>query len=168
MLNELFATFDKLAEKHGLEKIKTIGDAYMVVAGIPQPIAESRDRDRAHGARHAGRDRRLREAHGSDLTIRIGIHTGPVVAGVIGDEEVHLRSVGRHREHGEPHGVARRAGPHPRHRGDASRCCADTFELEPREPIEIKGKGPMQTYLLVKQRQDPERVSIGAISGSAV
>src|SRR5262249_41614364 len=88
MLNELFSLFDKLAETHGLEKIKTIGDAYMVVAGIPQPVA-----DHAVAIAHMALDmiggiREYAERTGSDLTIRIGVHTGPVVAGVIGEKKL--------------------------------------------------------------------------------
>ena len=88
MLNEVFSAFDELAEQHGLEKIKTIGDAYMVVAGIPEPRA-----DHAIAIARAWRStcsRRVaasRDAHGRDLAIRIGIHTGPVVAGVIGEKK---------------------------------------------------------------------------------
>jgi methyl-accepting chemotaxis protein len=84
MLNELFSLFDVLAEKHRLEKIKTIGDAYMVVAGIPQPVADSTIAiahmalDMIAGIEDYGR------RTGLGLTIRVGIHTGAVVAGVIG------------------------------------------------------------------------------------
>jgi class 3 adenylate cyclase len=84
LLNEIFSAFDKLVEKHGLEKIKTIGDAYMVVAGLPvprqdhvAPIAEmALDMQDAIA--------QFNEQHHENLTIRIGIHTGSVVAGVIG------------------------------------------------------------------------------------
>jgi class 3 adenylate cyclase len=87
MLNELFSSFDRLAEKHGLEKIKTIGDAYMVVAGIPQPIA-----DHAIAMAHMALDmneaiKDYAEKHGTKLQLRIGIHSGSVVAGVIGEKK---------------------------------------------------------------------------------
>jgi adenylate cyclase len=87
MLNELFSMFDTLAEQHGLEKIKTIGDAYMVVAGVPHP----RDDHAAAIARMAldmiagVRDHAARAK--IDLAIRVGIHTGAVVAGVIGQKK---------------------------------------------------------------------------------
>jgi class 3 adenylate cyclase/HAMP domain-containing protein len=84
MLDELFSVFDHLAEVHGVEKIKTIGDVYMAVAGIPEP----RDNHAVAVARMAlAMQTALQDfaaRNGSDLAIRIGIHTGSVVAGVIG------------------------------------------------------------------------------------
>jgi class 3 adenylate cyclase len=160
MLNELFSAFDKLAEKHGLEKIKTIGDAYMVVAGIPVPIA-----NHATAITHMALDMQLviddfAKKHASDLTIRIGIHTGPVVAGVIGQKKFiydlwgdTVNTASRMESHGVPgrvHVSATTFG-----------LLRETFELEPRDPIEIKGKGRMQTYLVIGTRAtmkslDPE------------
>ena len=164
MLNELFSVFDKLAEQHGLEKIKTIGDSYMVVAGIPQPIA-----DHAIAIAHMALDmlagiedyaRRNQQA----LTIRIGIHTGSVVAGVIGTKKfiydlwgdtVNIAS--RMESTGLPGRIQMTE--------TTAKLVRDQFELEERGPIEIKGKGLMTTYLLGKRREDPVRVSIGVISG---
>ncbi len=161
MLNELFSTFDLLAEKHGLEKIKTIGDAYMVVAGIPQPIA-----NHAVAIAHMGMDMldaimEFSKKHNSELTIRIGIHTGPVVAGVIGTKKFiydlwgdTVNTASRMESHGVPGRVHVSAATFALLTG--------VFELEPREPIEIKGKGRMQTYLIVGKRPamkslEPER-----------
>ncbi len=84
MLNELFSAFDQLAERHGLEKIKTIGDAYMVVGGVPEPIA-----DPAEPAFRMAFDMQAAvtsyaKSSGHPLAVRIGIHVGPVTAGVIG------------------------------------------------------------------------------------
>ena len=151
MLNELFSEFDKLAEKHGLEKIKTIGDAYMVVAGIPQPVA-----NHAHAITHMALDMLLvieefAKKHKSELTCRIGIHTGPVVAGVIGQKKFiydlwgdTVNTASRMESHGVPGRVHVTATTYA--------LLSDTFELEPRDPIEIKGKGRMQTYLVVGKR----------------
>jgi class 3 adenylate cyclase/HAMP domain-containing protein len=151
MLNDLFSTFDKLAEKHGLEKIKTIGDAYMVVAGIPVPVA-----NHAHAIAHMALDMlaavdEFAKVHASDLTVRIGIHTGPVVAGVIGQKKFiydlwgdTVNTASRMESHGVPGRVHVTAATFALLR--------DTFELEPRDPIEIKGKGRMQTYLIVGKR----------------
>src|SRR4029079_13432400 len=88
LLGAIFSAFDRLAEKHGLEKIKTIGDAYMVVGGLPEPredhaeavmeMAGEMQREIARSRRAGPRDSECREP----LRLRIGINTGPVVAGV--------------------------------------------------------------------------------------
>jgi len=83
-LNEIFSRFDALADKHGLEKIKTIGDAYMVVAGIPLPRP-----DHARAVANLALDLRedlakFNSQYETSMHLRIGIHTGPVIAGVIG------------------------------------------------------------------------------------
>jgi class 3 adenylate cyclase/HAMP domain-containing protein len=147
MLDELFSVFDRLAEKHGLEKIKTIGDAYMVVAGIPEPIA-----DHAGAIAHMAKDMlaaidAYAEKHQTDLSIRIGAHTGPVVAGVIGKKKFiydlwgdTVNTASRMESHGVPGRV------HVTHA--TAELIKGTFELEPRGPIDIKGKGVMETFLI--------------------
>lgn len=160
MLNELFSMFDRLAEKHGLEKIKTIGDAYMVVAGIPQPIA-----DHAVAIAHMGLDMQAGLAEycdrtGTQLSIRIGIHTGSVVAGVIGKKKFiydlwgdTVNTASRMESHGVPGKV---------HVTEATQAAlAEQFEFEDRGEIEVKGKGAMRTYLLVGVKgRDPARQSM--------
>lgn len=84
LLNDIFSEFDHLAEKHGLEKIQTIGDAYMVVGGLPMPRS-----DRAEAIAQMALDMQqaiteFSDTHKQDFRIRIGINSGPVVAGVIG------------------------------------------------------------------------------------
>jgi class 3 adenylate cyclase/HAMP domain-containing protein len=141
MLNELFSVFDRLAEKHHLEKIKTIGDAYMVVAGIPQPIAES-----AVAITQMALDM-IEAVKPYDLGLRVGIHTGAVVAGVIGKNKFiydlwgdTVNTASRMESHGLPNRV---------HLTEATRdALAGRFELEDRGPIEVKGKGMMSTYLV--------------------
>lgn len=151
MLDELFSVFDHLAEVHGLEKIKTIGDAYMAVAGIPEP----RDDHAIVVARMAlDMQATLQEyaaRNGSDLAIRIGIHTGSVVAGVIGRKKfiydlwgdtVNIAS------RMESHGIAGRV-----HISEATfECLHHTFEVEPRGIVDIKSKGSMTTYLLLAEK----------------
>jgi len=151
MLNELFSTFDRLAEHHGLEKIKTIGDAYMVVAGIPAPLAD-------HAAAIA--DMALDmiasiEAYaartGAELTIRVGIHSGSVVAGVIGTKKFiydlwgdTVNTASRMESHGLPGRI---------HTTEATcRLLADRYEIEARGSIDVKGKGAMQTYFVVGRK----------------
>jgi class 3 adenylate cyclase len=163
MLNELFSTFDRLAEKHGLEKIKTIGDAYMVVAGIPQPVA-----DHALAITHMGLDMLAGIADyskrtGMNLTIRVGIHTGSVVAGVIGTKKFiydlwgdTVNTASRMESTGVPGRIQVSEATY--------QVLKDLFEFEERGPIEVKGKGQMSVYLLVKQREDADRISISAIA----
>jgi class 3 adenylate cyclase len=151
MLDELFSSFDELAEKHGLEKIKTIGDAYMVVAGIPTPVA-----NHTHAIAHMALDMLaaiddFAARNGSELTVRIGIHTGPVVAGVIGQKKFiydlwgdTVNTASRMESHGVPGRIHVTAA--------TFQLLRDTFEFEPREPLEIKGKGLMQTYLIIGKR----------------
>ena len=98
LLNEIFSAFDLLVEKHGLEKIKTIGDAYMAAGGISFPRA-----DHAEAMAKLGRDLRdeleqFNRQYRTSIRIRIGISTGPVVAGVIGRKHLRLRPLGRHRQ----------------------------------------------------------------------
>jgi class 3 adenylate cyclase/HAMP domain-containing protein len=166
MLNELFSMFDKLAEQHGLEKIKTIGDAYMVVAGIPQPVA-----DHATALAHMALDMQrgiedYAKQAGTPLSIRIGIHTGSVVAGVIGTKKFiydlwgdTVNTASRMESTGLPGRIQVSES--------TAQLLKEQFELDERGPIEVKGKGTMTTYLLVRQRPDPERVSIASIASTA-
>jgi class 3 adenylate cyclase len=151
MLDELFSVFDHLAEVHGLEKIKTIGDAYMAVAGIPEPR-----RDHAVAVARMALDMQATlleyaARNGSDLAIRIGIHTGSVVAGVIGRKKfiydlwgdtVNIAS------RMESHGIAGRI-----HLSEETfDCLRHSFEVEPRGVVDIRGKGSMTTYLLLGEK----------------
>lgn len=149
MLNELFSTYDQLAERHGLEKIKTIGDSYMAVAGIPEPVA-----DHAAIMAQMGLDmiegiESYARRHHTELTVRVGIHTGSVVAGVIGTKKfiydlwgdtVNIAS--RMESTGVPGRVQI---------SDATAALlGDRFPLEERGLIDVKGKGKMRVFLLAK------------------
>ena len=152
MLNEIFSRFDSLAETHGLEKIKTIGDAYMVVAGLPE---HREDHAEAISAMGLDMQRALDEfnaAHGTTLSIRIGINTGPVVAGVIGKKKfiydlwgdaVNIAS--RMESSGVPGRVQISETTWAKLNG--------TFDVEDRGLIKVKGKGEMKTYLLVGRKE---------------
>ena len=147
LLNDVFSKFDALTETFGLEKIKTIGDAYMVAGGLPTPRGDHVEAV----ARLALAMREVVETFvtptGDPLQIRIGIHTGPVAAGVIGTKKFTydlwgdtVNLAARMESHGEPGTIqiTERVA-------DALR---SQFEVEPRGTITIKGKGEMQTFVL--------------------
>jgi class 3 adenylate cyclase len=166
VLNEIFSRFDTLAELHGLEKIKTIGDAYMVVAGIPEPRPD-------HAAvvlemalaMQAGVEG-LEQSPGRPIRIRIGIATGPVVAGVIGHRKfsydlwgdaVNLAS------RMESTGVAGMIQV----AGSTWQLCGHRYPFTPRD-VEVKGMGSLRSYLLdpisVRLTQEPAMAEAHAAS----
>jgi adenylate cyclase len=154
LLNEVFTLFDGIAERRGLEKIKTIGDAYMAVAGLPLPAA-----DHAARAAHMALDTiealdRFNLQNGCALQARIGIHSGAVVAGVIGKHKFIYDLWGdavNTASRMESHGVAGRAQVTEATRERLN----GQFLLEERGAIEIKGKGEMRTWFLVPRCTGP-------------
>lgn len=151
MLNDLFSLFDKLAEEHGLEKIKTIGDAYMVVSGIPNPVPDHAQRIARMGKDIIAGVADYAAKTETPLQIRIGVHSGPVVAGVIGQKKFiydlwgdTVNTASRMESHGVPNRVQVSEA--------TAALLGDAYELEPRGEIDIKGKGKMRTFLLGKLR----------------
>lgn len=155
MLDEVFLRFDDLADQNGMEKIKTIGDAYMCVAGVP--IASNDHAERAATMAldmlAALRELNMRLEHG--LELRIGIHSGPVVAGVIGRRKFAfdlwgdtVNTASRMESHGQPG----RIQISEETRGQLG---AD-FVVEERGVVDVKGKGSLRTWWLIG------RVSSGA------
>ena len=147
VLNDIFSRFDIAADHRGLEKIKTVGDAYMAAAGLPVPVP-----DHAVRAAHIALDMievmdRFNEQSLHKLEVRVGLSTGAVVAGVIGKRKFlydlwgdAVNSASRM----ESHGVSGRIQV-----TDATRRrLGDAFTLEQRGPIEVKGKGEMHTWFL--------------------
>jgi guanylate cyclase len=151
LLDRIFSAFDTLADLEGLEKIKTIGDAYMVVGGAPEQRI-----DHAQAiARLALAMRRalapIAVGVAGGLQIRIGIDTGPAVAGVIGTRKFiydlwgdTVNTASRMESHGVPGEIQLTA-----------RAAAEldgAFELARRGPIEVKGKGLVETFFLLGER----------------
>jgi class 3 adenylate cyclase len=152
VLNGLFSVFDQLAKQRGLEKIKTIGDAYMVVGGLPDPRPDHAvtvaDMALAMREEIAGRV----DPSGGPLAVRIGIDTGPVVAGVIGTSKFSydlwgdtVNTASRMESHGVAGCIQVTARTYERLR--------DGFRFERRGPIHVKGKGEMVTYFLVARNE---------------
>ena len=147
LLNRIFSAFDYLAEKHDLEKIKTIGDAYMVVGGLPNPRE-----DHAEAIINMALDMQLEitkfnQDTNSNCSIRIGINTGPVVAGVIGVKKFiydlwgdTVNTASRMESHGIPGAIQITETTYEK--------IKDKYKIESRGVMEIKGKGEMITYLV--------------------
>ncbi len=152
VLNEVFSRFDELAEQHGLEKIKTIGDAYMVAAGLPEPRADHAEAcaRMAIGMRDALEELNRKKGYG--LEVRIGINSGPVVAGVIGKKKFiydlwgdTVNTASRMESHGVKGSI---------HVTEATAALLrGRFDLEARGTIEVKGKGEMPTYLVLAEKR---------------
>jgi guanylate cyclase len=160
-LDHLFSHFDDLAERYGLEKIKTIGDCYMVAAGVPTPRP-----DHARALALMAID--MLEAMRSDdevghlgLELRVGINSGPVVAGVIGRKRFlydlwgdAVNTASRMESHGTPGRIQITRATYE--------LLEDEFECEPRGPIAVKGKGEIEAWYLVGPRGDrPSPVNEG-------
>jgi adenylate cyclase len=152
-LDHLFSHFDDLAERHGLEKIKTIGDCYMVAAGVPTPRP-----DHARALALMALDMldamRSDDAVGSlGLELRVGINSGPVVAGVIGRKRFlydlwgdAVNTASRMESHGTPGRIQITRATYE--------LLADEFDCDPRGTIEVKGKGRVEAWYLIRPRAD--------------
>jgi adenylate cyclase len=147
LLNDVFTRFDNIADRRGLEKIKTIGDSYMAAAGLPLPVD-----DHPMRAAHTALDMiealdRFNEETGRKLTIRVGIATGAVVAGVIGKQKFVYDLWGdvvNTASRMESHGLAGRIQV-----ADSTRQhLSEPFVLEERGVIDVKGSGEMRTWFL--------------------
>jgi len=151
-LNELFSAFDRLAQRHGLEKIKTIGDAYMVAGGLPNPRPDHAqavaEMALAMQEEVAGRA----DPSGQPLQVRIGIDTGPVEAGVIGTAKFSydlwgdtVNTASRMESHGVAGCIQVTARTYQRLR--------DRYRFRRRGPIPVRGMGEMVTWFLLGRNQ---------------
>jgi class 3 adenylate cyclase len=147
LLNAVFETLDGLVDELGLEKIKTVGDEYMVAGGVPDPSED-------HAESIATLALRIRDAlanttfDGHSIEMRIGIDSGPVVAGVIGHRKFAydlwgetVNTASRMESTGEAGRIQITAATHSR--------IKDLFSCEPRYGVDVKGMGPMDTYFLL-------------------
>jgi adenylate cyclase len=154
LLDELFSMFDELAHRHGVEKIKTIGDCYMAVCGVPEHQSDHAAVLADMALEMLAHMREFNTARGSALQIRIGIHTGSVVAGVIGRSKFIYDLWGdtvNTASRMESSGVAGRIQI-----TDATRqVLAAQFDLEDRGEVEIKGKGRLRTWFLIGRKPAP-------------
>ena len=151
ILDRIVTEFDRLAAEHGVEKIKTIGDGYMAVAGVSQPQADHLERLARMALSLPVIVADISKAYGVPLNIRVGIAEGPVMAGVIGaakfsydvwGETVNLAS--RLESHGLPGEIQVTANVH-----EALR---EIYRFEPRGAIEVKGVGTVETWFLKEER----------------
>lgn len=147
LLNELFSRFDRLAERHSLEKIKTIGDSYLVVGGLPLPRADHAEAVAEMALEMLASVRDLNSDSGINIRVRIGLNTGPVVAGVIGRKKftydlwgtaVNLAS--RMQSNGLPDRIHLSEG--------TRRLLRNHFKVTARGTVHCKGMGEVRSYLL--------------------
>lgn len=151
LLNDLFSRFDHIADHHGLEKIKTIGDSYLVVGGLPEPHQAHAGNVAAMALEMLAALREFNQARGINLSIRIGINSGPVVAGVIGRRKFAYDLWGatvnlahRMQSSGLPNRISISA---------ATRDLLDgKYLLTERGTIHCKGLGEIQSYLLEDEK----------------
>jgi len=154
VLDEIFSAFDGLAERHGLEKIKTIGDAYMVASGLLEPRPDHAEAMAEMALDMQDSVAKLGGPLGVDLALRIGLHSGPVTAGVIGRHKFiydlwgdTVNTASRMESHGLPGRIQVSEATY--------RILRDRYAFEERGEIEVKGKGPMAAYLLTGRRHRP-------------
>ncbi|WP_348642658.1 adenylate/guanylate cyclase domain-containing protein [Mesorhizobium sp. B3-2-1] len=151
LLNRVFSEFDLLTEKHGLETIKTIGDAYMVAGGVPVPQSDHATAVADMALEMLVLLRRLSDEIGQELVVRIGIDSGPIVAGVIGSRKPlydvwgdTVNTAARMESHGVPGQIQVTSR--------AKEAIGPLYIFEERGLIDVKGKGRMLVYLLKGHR----------------
>lgn len=150
LLNEIFSRFDRLLERYGLEKIKTIGDSYMVVGGLPLPRTDHAEAVADFALDMQKEIQEFNAEKGQSFSMRIGINTGPVVAGVIGLKKFiydlwgdTVNTASRMESHGVPGYIQVSSTTYER--------LKDKYIFQERGVIYVKGKGEMTTYLLNSQ-----------------
>jgi guanylate cyclase len=150
-LNRIYSQFDRLADQLGVEKMTTIGDSYMAAAGLPEPQKDFLDRLARMALDMLAIVDALPEIRGRKLALRIGIHGGPLVAGVIGERKFQydvwgdtVNTASRMEAHGVP-GKIQVSRP-------VFEQLTTAFDFEARGAIDVKGKGQMNTWFLLRER----------------
>jgi class 3 adenylate cyclase len=153
LLDRIFARWDQLAASHGVEKIKTIGDGYMVASGIPLPREDHAEAIAEMALEMGPEFTRLSTESGHTLQVRIGIDTGPVIAGVIGRAKFiydlwgdTVNTASRMESHAAAGTIQVTERTFERLR--------TRYEFRPCETIDVKGKGLMRPYLLLGRHAD--------------
>lgn len=150
-LNKIFSAFDELAARHGLEKIKTIGDAYMVAAGIPSAVDDPVHRvaEMALSMQHTVTE--MSAEFDETLQVRVGLHTGPAVAGVIGNQKLFydvwgetVNTASRMESYGEPGRIQVTTA--------AKEELDQEFNFAPRGKVDVKGIGVLETWWLTGKK----------------
>jgi adenylate cyclase len=148
LLNQVFTKFDDLTEKYGVEKIKTIGDAYMVVSGAPEPRMNHAEVIAKMALDIQDILTEISASSGKDLKMRVGINSGPVISGVIGNRKFSydlwgdtVNMASRMEQHGVPGKIQVTQATY--------KLLKNRYKFERRGVIEIKGKGKVTTHFLV-------------------
>lgn len=149
-LNEIFSKFDGLVEMLGLEKVRTIGDNYMVASGAPRTRPDHAQVIALLGLEMCREIRELPSRNGKKIEVRVGINSGPLVAGVIGQTKFHydlwgdtVNTASRMESHGKPGRVQITQSTY--------RLIREDFKCEPRGKIQVKGKGDMETWFVLSK-----------------
>jgi len=161
-LNKIFTAFDCLVERHGLEKIKTTGDGYVVVSGVPVERADHATALIQFAIEMLDVAAQIHDLHGHNLSIRIGIASGPVVAGVVGTKKFFydvwgdtVNTASRMESTGLPGRIQVSPGTYER--------VKEQFEFESRGAVDIKGKGTLATWFVMSQKGGCANAPVSAL-----